>query len=96
MEKKCKKCNVVKDVSEFYKAKTTKDGFGSGCKSCLKKYYKANKEKLKLKSKEYYKHNKDKAKEYYKANKESLANKISEYYKANKESLAIKSIEYRI
>ena len=94
-KKKCNKCNVVKDVSEFYKNKITKDGFGSGCKSCLEKYSKANKEKNKQNSKEYYKHNKDKAKEYYKANKESIANRLSEYYKANKEKIKEKEKQYR-
>jgi hypothetical protein len=47
MEKKCKKCNVVKDVSEFYKLKSSKDGFSNECRVCCKEYREANKEKAK-------------------------------------------------
>ena len=47
MEKKCNKCNVVKDVSEFNKRKSSKDGFSNECRVCLKEYREANKEKAK-------------------------------------------------
>lgn len=57
MEKKCNKCNVVKDVSEFNKRKGSKDGFRNQCKLCVKKYnrvyHKVNKYKLSKKNKEY-------------------------------------------
>lgn len=32
--KTCKKCGVVKNVSEFYKHKRTADGYNSYCKAC--------------------------------------------------------------
>ena len=37
MEKKCNKCNVVKDVSEFGKRK---EGLRNHCKGCIKIYQK--------------------------------------------------------
>lgn len=36
MDKKCKKCNVSKNIEEFYKQKTAKTGYGSYCKICNK------------------------------------------------------------
>ena len=38
MKKKCNKCNVVKDVSEFGKDKYSKDGLNRLCKSCRNEY----------------------------------------------------------
>jgi hypothetical protein len=32
--KKCRKCGDVKELSEFYKDKQSKDGCGSWCKTC--------------------------------------------------------------
>ena len=87
MEKKCKKCNVVKDVSEFSKAKRNRDGLMNGCKLCQKEYYQANKEKLKEKSRQYNEANKERIKEYYQSNKHNIAEKKKEYYQANKEKI---------
>lgn len=93
MEKKCKKCNVVKDVSEFHKS-TNKDGFRNKCKLCNKEEYQANKEKIK----QYYQSNKqhliNTAKKHYKDNKEKIKERKKEYYEANKEELANKSKQY--
>ena len=36
--KNCNKCNINKVHTEFYKNKTTKDGYTSVCKSCRKLY----------------------------------------------------------
>jgi len=105
--KTCKKCGTEKELSEEYfcKRKASKDGFGSMCKGCDKRYREGNKEKRK----EYCKNNKEKfdeyAKQYRESNKEKTAiymalyskkykeenkEKISEYRKNNKE----KNIEY--
>ena len=35
--KKCKRCNLAKEESEFYKKTRTKDGLTSDCKECIKK-----------------------------------------------------------
>lgn len=37
-EKLCKKCNIIKDVSEFHKNKNTKSGLSEYCISCKQKY----------------------------------------------------------
>ena len=64
MEKKCKKCNVVKDISEFGKDNRSKFGTENRCYLCKnansKQYYEANKEKIKEQQKQYYEANKRK------------------------------------
>ena len=94
MEKKCNKCNVVKDVSEFNKSKTNKDGLRNECKACMKKYkqkhYEANKKSINKKNNEWYKANQDKVRQYNEANKEKKAKYRKKYNKANR----TKKIEY--
>jgi hypothetical protein len=71
--KKCTKCNEIKDLTQFYKNKTCKNGLSTQCKSCYinsnKQYvrdngYKSNKPKDKNKisiyNKEYYKNHRGK------------------------------------
>ena len=92
MEKKCKKCNVVKDVSEFYKRKVSKDGFRNECKLCRKKYNEENKESLAKSNKAYKEANKEKAvklrKIYKETNKGKIAKQRREYRKENLEKIA--------
>ena len=38
----CNKCKIEKDFSEFYKNKTTKDGYRNDCILCKKEYDKTN------------------------------------------------------
>lgn len=49
--KQCAKCGQLKDLEEFYKDKTHKDGLQSICKNCVKervsKYRQQNPEKVK-------------------------------------------------
>jgi hypothetical protein len=79
--KKCSKCKIEKDLTEFSKDRTRKDGLRCQCKSCVKEYYKEynkeNKEYEKERWKKYYKENKEKIKKYREANKE----KINKYHK---------------
>ena len=55
--KKCSKCGVEKELSEFYKNKKSNNGIYSICKKCeckkSKEYCRKNKEKIKEKMKEY-------------------------------------------
>jgi|TARA_R110002049_G_scaffold32928_4_gene108893 hypothetical protein len=89
--KKCTKCKIEKELTDFGKHKENKDGLTGDCKSCKKEYdkerYQANKEYRKEYRKEYYQANKERrieqVKEYRKANKE----KIKEYYQDNKEKI---------
>jgi hypothetical protein len=109
MEKKCNKCNVVKDVSEFSKRKGNKDSLNGSCKQCVKEkrkeYYNTNKEKIKKQAKQYQEANKEKikeyGKEYYNANNERYKelrvknkDKRKQYLEANKEKLREKKRQY--
>ncbi len=62
--KRCSKCEEVKDVAEFSKHKSQKDGLQNRCKACDKAYYEANKNKKKAQQKAYREANKDKIKAY--------------------------------
>lgn len=91
--KKCIKCKIEKDESNFSKNSRQKDGLFYYCKDCAhkfskvssKKYYEANKKILVLKTAEYQKKNalkvNQKNRNWKHKNKEkvSLYNKISIY-----------------
>jgi len=99
MEKKCNKCNLLKDINQFQIDKKRKDGLTYSCKSYLKEYrnnyYIINKEVIKSKNKEYYKENKesiDKYKEnWYLDNKDNILQKTKDNYFTNRDS----KIEYQ-
>ncbi|HUV84598.1 MAG TPA: hypothetical protein VMV86_02765 [Methanosarcinales archaeon] len=61
--KKCSKCKISKDTSEFYKDNSKKDGLRSHCKDCVKQYKKQynqdNKEVINQYKKRYYQDNKE-------------------------------------
>jgi len=76
--KKCSKCGVEKDFSEFSKRQ-------SSCKCCKKKYYEDNKERLREYNKQYYEANKEEAKQYRENNKEHYKEYHKKYRKSNKE-----------
>lgn len=65
--KTCKKCNEPKELTEFPKDKSTKDGYTASCKACryahtnvwLKKNYEDNKEEVLEKNKKWRKDNWD-------------------------------------
>ncbi len=61
--KTCSKCKTTKPVLEFYKAKTSKDGYYSWCKSCKlvssKKWAVENKERRDRVRREYDRNNPD-------------------------------------
>jgi hypothetical protein len=89
--KTCKKCEVEKDVGEFSKNKSKKDGLQNWCKLCRKEDYEANRDKRK----EWRETNREKIhakqKEYREANLEKIHTKQKEYYEANRD----KNKEYR-
>lgn len=68
ISKECYKCHEIKEVGEFHKNKSKKDGITSTCKECKKEYdaeiFKQNIDKIKGQKAEYYKQNADKKKEY--------------------------------
>ena len=93
--KECSRCHQIKDVGEFSKNKTKKDGLQYACKECcfalIVEYYKNNKEKLAKQKAEYRKNNKEKLTkqkaEYRKNNKEKLTKIRAEWQKNNKEKI---------
>ena len=77
--KKCCKCKVEKELSEFSKSKSRKDGHKNHCKACCKEY-----------NKTYYLDNKEAIKEYKKQyrrnNKEARLEYKKQYYQNNPEA----------
>lgn len=98
LNKVCSKCGVIKELGEFSKDKSKKDGLLPDCKSCRKVYVQANKEAIAAYMTKYRESNKStlsiKKAEYYKNNKEAISLKDVQYYKDNKEAIALRSAEY--
>ena len=96
--KTCSKCGVEKDVGEFGKNKSRKDGLQERCKSCRKEHYEANHEEILAKNKEHYEANREeklaKNKEHYEANREEILAKQKEHYEANREEIRTKKKEH--
>lgn len=79
--KKCTKCKIEKDLSEFYKRRKSKDGFLSHCKSCEKEYCGSRKEKIKISNSIYYGKNKSKIISHNKKWSNSNKEKLKKYFK---------------
>ena len=100
--KKCIKCNIEKDESEFYSNKANKDGLNGKCKLCTKEavslYREKNLDIVKQKVNNYRKKHLDKASEYSKTwrkeNKEYKKQKDKEYCELNKDKLKEKKKKY--
>ncbi len=97
--KSCSKCKNIRDLSEFSKDRSSKDGLRSQCKSCQKLYRQSVSDKSKEYRKRYWKENGDKfnadkrnkydsqtKKEYYEKNKIAILEKRKVFYEINKES----------
>jgi len=95
MKKKCSRCNKLKNIDNFYKSKSIKDGFRSRCKKCDIEVAivssKNNRDKVNKRVKEYRKNNPDKFKEYDKKKYEKYKiwkkNNPKEAYKKNRERM---------
>ena len=98
----CTKCHIEKELSEFTTKRCNKNGeyiLNTKCKSCIsdanKKYYKLNKESIRINKMIYQEENKeaicDKNKKYYSDNRESVLTKVKTYYKKNSEDIKLKS-----
>jgi membrane protein involved in colicin uptake len=96
--KVCSKCKKEKERKEFNLDRRQKHELYSQCKSCVKAYYEANKEKIAERKKAYNEANKEKIAErnkaYHEANKEKIAEKKKAYNEANKEKIAEKKKAY--
>jgi hypothetical protein len=87
--KLCIKCEKTKELSEFGKNRSCKDGLSVYCKQCRKET-RTDKPRPGY-IQEYYLKNKDaiaaKHKEYYEANRETRIAVMKRYYEENKEEL---------
>jgi len=98
----CTKCKITKELSEFAKNSSKKNGYQTQCKLCEKVYkqshYEKNKDRILKKNKEYRDVNKEpiaeQKKEYAKQNKEYITNYQKEYAKQNKKAIADYQKEY--
>jgi len=84
VNKKCSKCETIKNVSEFYKRKRNTDGLDSQCKGCIKAYNQENKGRIKT----YKEENKDRIKAWREANKDKIAKHKRTYEEANKDKIS--------
>ena len=81
--KVCNACRIIKQLIEFYKCKTTHDGYRSQCKNCCDnynkqyrhKYYENNTIKIIEHQNKYYNQNKDKINETHKKYNEKIKKK---------------------
>jgi hypothetical protein len=100
--KKCSKCGIERDISEFNKDERTnikkrgKDGLRSSCKYCDQEYNKQYRKTHKEEDKLYREKNKEKLQEYAKEYRSKLdKNKVKEYnqnyYVENKSILYLKN-----
>jgi len=95
--KRCSKCGIEKDESEFYKNSKMKDGLQSKCKECSHKYYQINKDhiaEIKKKHRSIYKKEYTSQKKEYRAGIGSNYRGIChEYNEKHKEDLQKRNLE---
>jgi len=100
MEKKCCKCKLSLEITNFGKLKSSPDGLRYDCNICRKKYREQNKKQIQEKQKSYYKTNKDilleKNKQYRLDNNEKINSQRKEYRNREeiKEHIKQKNKEY--
>ena len=92
MSKKCTKCGITKDESEFYNDRKGKNGLSSRCKKCSlkhsKEYKKKNQQATTAYKKRYYReHKKEIAafkKKFYLKHKDKIKAYQKKYYEGKK------------
>ena len=85
--KTCLKCRNISLKSNFHKNKNMSDGLQPHCKSCIKKYYLENRDRLLNKHKCYNKENRDQIKEYKLKNHDKIKNYQKQYFQQNREKI---------
>lgn len=95
----CTKCQETKPLSDFAKDKSKKDGLGSNCKACKRRYREANKADRKIKDAAYYQANKariTKVKQAYRSkNRDKILAYAKKYYQENKEHILATKKKYK-
>ena len=102
-EKICKKCGILKKLSEFELCLECVDNHRGTCRSCRqiqnKKYREENKEQISQRRKNRYKENKEiikiKRKIYREKNKNQIIQRKKDYYYKNKDKILKRQKEYR-
>jgi hypothetical protein len=94
-KKKCTKCKIEKELTEFSKDKRSKDGLQCKCKSCAKESNKEWQDRNKEYNKEWRDRNKDKVKEYNREWRDQNIEYNKEYYQNNKNRLKKYYKEYK-
>ena len=96
--KKCTKCLIDKELSEFNKSNKTKDGRRERCRYCQnsdsKKYYQDNKDYFEKFKRDWNSNNPNYMKEYYQDNKEKIKEYNKGYYLNNKEIILNNNSRY--
>ena len=86
--RKCLKCDIEKELSEFSFRKDTQK-YRNQCRDCIKlinkEYQTINKDKIKIQSRDYYLINRDRIKEYQLKNREKINTRMNEYFKKRKD-----------
>jgi hypothetical protein len=97
--KKCITCNKEKNLKEFFKDKSSKDGLKYKCKSCVKQYREIynieNKEKIKTYNSKNNEIIKKQKKEYYVNNKTEHKLRGYGWKKENKEKVRLYEKKYK-
>ena len=101
--KVCSKCKVEKDLGEFYKNSSKKDGLCDRCKSCnasyMADYYAKNSEKIKAREAKRYVENPEKFKayqaKYIAENPEKIKARNAKYYAENPEKVKAYQAKYQ-
>ena len=73
MSKTCTRCGIRKQLPDFHKDRTAKDGLQLRCKDCAKIYYETHRKNRLSYSKAYHKAHKKDRTNYQKAHKKELA-----------------------
>ena len=104
--KKCSKCGIEKELTEFHKRKRSKDGRVSTCKVCrseLSKRYNSNPEIVQKRKKQQAEYrsrpetidkSKKQQKKWYESNKKRVLEKQKQYRIENKDKIAKRMKEY--
>jgi len=100
VKKICSKCAFEKELSEFNKRSTSKDGYRSDCRECQKSHYNGKSEYYKEKMKqnrldkldEYV----ERDKKYYKENRDKILKSKSGYYIDNRGEILENKRQYYI
>jgi hypothetical protein len=95
----CTKCGEEKELIEYHRDKTMKDGVSARCKECKRVYYKENATRTKHRTNTWKANNKEKVRtsnaDYRVKHKTDIKERGRRYYERNKEDIRIKQELYR-